>query len=152
MANVVPLKANYTGSNPTSIGELATGDNAVIPNAQITGTFVFAEYNDIGNVVIPSNAYEFCINRAILSGTEEATLTGTGRLYVMDLGTVPSFIVGIPYTQPSIILPSDSFFNQFRQLRLATNTRVTLMGNSNFGIIDYDVQGYNRLVLKGRGY
>jgi hypothetical protein len=153
MGNVIPLKAKYTGSTPTSIGEVQTGDNVVVPNLQVSGAAILnaATPMDTANVAVATNYFLFIIAQMILTGTEETVLSGTGRVVLTDLGLFSPFLITdfrTPVT--SFTVPTESFLDQISQLRMPGIIRMTMKGTGVMFLHDL-MPTLNRLTLSGKG-
>jgi hypothetical protein len=107
MTNKIPLKANYTGNNVTSLGEFNSGDTIsgefldLSTTSSVNGTTIPSSSTllistDVGNTVVGTTSTQTLTNKTLDSSvftngyTEESVVANTGSTYTIDLanGTV----------------------------------------------------------------
>jgi hypothetical protein len=135
MAVKKPL-CNYSGK----IKELQNGDTV----SGTTGTAY-----DPGTVTIATERFLLQYQHLKLSGSERATLAGTARVKIADLGDLDSVIIGTPRVLSMNAIVQDCCVYDITP-RLDIRARTTLQGSARIVVTD-DFNTRSRIVLAGRG-
>lgn len=99
------------------------------------------------NVTIATATYVEQWQEIRLSSSYRLTMAGTGRLNLLDNGTVASVIVGTPRTPPvSFTVPTEYVHDLLARLSLTGQVRATLQGTADLWIVD-DFKQRQRIVL-----
>lgn len=87
-----------------------------------------------------------------LTGTERLVITGTNEVVVGGpFGRADSLLMGVPKTLDiSFTVPNNYVYDQFGEIAITQNNRVTLQGSADFYLTD-DFAARSRIVLAGRG-
>lgn len=147
------MTASVAGHVPTPPNNTTTflrgdGTFAAVAYGAVSGTptaFAPTVVNDEGTVTVPDTGYLGNRERLTATGTERATLVGTGRAALFD-PTVP--FMG-SYAPGSFTLQPDGWVLQYSRLDLRANQRATLRGNARLIATSFAPSG--RLALTGVG-
>ena len=84
MADKIPLKANFTGADVTSLGEFAAGDTVPVASGGTGATTAAAALTNLGAAALAGSTSQ---SFSMLNGTVAGTLSLTGAASTLGYGT-----------------------------------------------------------------